>query len=819
MKIAYSWLKDFIALPEDPATVAHRLTQCGLEVEGLDESEQIRGGLKGIVIAEVLERSQHPNADRLSVCQVDIGQGAPVQIVCGAANVAAGQKVVVATVGATLYPSSGESFQIKKSKIRGEESNGMICAEDEIGLGASHDGIMVLQTQLPNGAPAAAHFALENETVFEIGLTPNRADAASHLGVARDLRALFNRRLTLPDLSSFTPGTDRPVTISVQNPEACPRYAGLVMTGVQVGPSPAWLQNRLRSIGLAPINNVVDVTNYVLHSLGQPLHAFDLDKIAGGQLIIRNAAGGEKLVTLDGIERTFKGHELLIADAEKALAIGGVFGGADSGINASTTRIFIESAYFHPDSVRKTAMTHGLKTDASFRFERGTDPDMPVLALQFAAGLLQQLAGAQVASVVYDEYAQPIGKRRVPVTYAGIARIMGFPLEPQQVKEILNNLDIEIEADQSYGHAGFEEGFTALVPPYRVDVLGEHDIAEELLRIVGLDNVPLRPIMSSNFIAPQPRPDKVSLQHNTARLLCGMGFSEMINNSLCHARYSRQVPGFDPEANVVLMNRLSEDLEVMRQSLLFSALDTVAYNINRRQLNLKLFEFGKEYRKTENGNDERWVLSLVVTGNADEDSWQTKEGGKPRRADFFLLKQALTSVLARLGLQNEKRGYTFKEAAEPWLDYGLSLHWRNRQVGVIGAVGSQALKLAGIKQPLFYAQLDWQALAAAYNPSLEVVEVPRFPEVQRDLSMIIDRGLQFEQLEQTARRAGGKLLQQVNVFDVYLGENIGADKKSYALSFTLQDSEKTLTDEVIDKTMERIMQQLESGHGATIRKA
>ncbi len=791
-------------LPEPAQEVANLLTRSGLEVEHVERIEAVPGGLEGVVVGEVLTCRKHPDADKLSLTTVDVGAGTPLPIVCGAANVAAGQKVVVATVGATLYPAAGEPFKIKKAKIRGEASEGMICAEDEIGLGTSHAGIMVLDTDLPNGTPAARYFNLEADHVFEIGLTPNRADAASHLGVVRDLKALLKRDYQLPPVDAFTPGTGREITVTVENPAACPRYSGLTIEGVTVGESPEWLKRRLQSIGLSPINNVVDVTNFVLHELGQPLHAFDADRIARGQVRVKNLPEGTPFVTLDKQERKLRAGDLMICDGNDApMTLAGIFGGVHSGISESTTTVFLESACFAPDTIRRSVQAHGLNTDASFRFARGTDPNITVYAAKRAALLICEVAGGRVASGIADVYPQPAEHFAVGVRWKNVDRLIGKTLGRQQIVDILRSLDIEVAG-------GNEEGIKVMVPPYRVDVQREADVVEEILRIYGYDNVEIPPHLGASFLADFPAVDREKLQRNLTGLLTAGGFFEIITNSLTKPAYNAKLGAERRGDDVEILNKLSEDLAVMRQSLLFSGLEVLAYNLNRRQKNLKVFEFGKIYYKHEGKYREQTRLSLLVTGDLHAESWRS--GSQP--VQFHDLAQAVGQVLYRLNVGN----VTPADSTSALLGYGLAYRVKDREVAQVGLLRPDVAKLLDIKVPVFYADLDWDFLVKAYSPKVVYGEVSRFPEVRRDLSLVLDGPVSFRDIEALARKQERKLLKQVNVFDVYEGANIGPGKKSYSVSFILQDENQTLTDEVIDRTMQRLMQAYEKELNAVIRK-
>ena len=810
MRISFDWLKTLIPTDKTAAEIGALLTGSGLEVESLEELESIPGGLRGVVLGTVLTCEKHPDADKLRLTTVDVGDGPPRQIVCGAPNVAAGQRVVVALEGTTLHPAQGEPFKIKKSKIRGAASEGMICAEDEIGLGTSHAGIMVLDTDLPNGTPAAEYFGLGTDAVFEIGLTPNRADAASHYGVARELRALLRQPAHLPDVSGFrAPASGDNIAVTIEDEQACPRYAGLVLDNVRVGSSPEWLQRRLRSIGLSPINNVVDVTNFVLHELGQPLHAFDADQLAGAGIRVKRAAEGEKFVTLDGTERTLKAEDLVVADGTGApLALAGVFGGKTSGVGPATTRVFLESAYFAPAAVRRTSQTHGLKTDASFRFERGTDPNMVPVALHRAALLLQAAAGARPAAPVVDVYPVPIGPTAVRLRLPRVERLVGQHIEFARIRQILSDLDIVITAETT--DAQSQEEWALAVPPHKVDVTREVDVIEEILRIYGYNNVALRPHNSATFLAKFPNPDPEVLRQKMAALLSGQGFSEVLTNSVVNAAYF-EGPGATDATIVRLLNPNSGELNALRPSLLPSGLEAVRHNLNRRQKDLKLYEFGKTYhRRADGGTDERNVLALYLTGNATAETWQHPA----RKTAFPDLAGAVGQVLGALGHARP----TQQPADHQYLAGGLALLVHNQPVAQAGAVAAPLLKRLDVGQPVWYAELDWDALVAKYKAALTARELPKFPEVRRDLSLVVDQSVTFDQLRRIALRTEKKLLQSVNVFDVYEGPNLGAGKKSYSVSFALQDFSQTLSEQTIDQVMQRLIGQFEQQAGALIRK-
>ncbi|MEL6534385.1 MAG: phenylalanine--tRNA ligase subunit beta [Bacteroidota bacterium] len=805
MKISYRWLQEYIDLP--PHTLAElddQLTQTGLEVEGIEKVEAVRGGLQGMVIGEVLTAEQHPNADKLRVTTVDIGAGEPSQIVCGAPNVASGQKVVVATVGAMLYPTEGEPFKIKKSKIRGEVSLGMICAEDEIGLGTDHDGIMVLDTDLPNGTPAAEHFQLEDDHAIEIGLTPNRADAASHIGVARDLKALHQTPLKWPDVSGFkVDSTEGTLKVRVDNTEACPRFTGVVIQGLTVKPSPDWLRNRLLAIGLAPINNVVDITNFVLHEMGQPLHAYDVAKITSGEVVVRTFDEGTKFTTLDEKERALAANDLMVSNGdEEGMCIAGVFGGIESGVSDSTTSIFLEAAYFAPDWVRRTVMRHGLKTDAGYRFERGVDPNMTITALKRAALLIQEVAGGSIASEIVDLYPKPIPNFEIPVKYANIDRLIGIPMEKDRVHQILKDLDIELSQVT-------EEGFVASVPPYRVDVTREADIVEEVLRIYGINNIPLSETLGTTYLAEFPEIDRVSARHMIIQTLTGLGYQEFLTNALTKSAYAEQAEFLEAESSVHMLNPLSEELNVMRQTMLFGGLESLANNIRHRQTAVRGYEIGRIYQQQDR-YQEFGQLAIWLTGEVEAASWM----GPAKTASFHDLKKAVQAVWGKFNLPVPKS----VPVHEGWTSYGLDYQLNGKTVVRFGKVKTEVAQFSGVNQEVFYAEWDWDLLLRRRNDNIGYSEVSRFPAVQRDLSLVLDGGIAFQAVAELAKRTERKLLTDIQVFDVYEGDKIEEGKKAYAMTFTLQDQEKTLTDKVIDKTMGRLMQAFERDLGAVIRK-
>ncbi|WP_421976989.1 phenylalanine--tRNA ligase subunit beta [Roseivirga seohaensis] len=804
MKISLNWLKEYIQITESAEQIAALLTGSGLEVETWEEVESVKGGLKGLVIGEVITCAKHPNADKLSVTTVDIGEEQLFPIVCGAPNVRAGQKVIVATVGATLYPSSGDSFQIKKAKIRGEVSEGMICAEDEIGLGKSHDGILVLNTDLPNGAPAADYFNLESDFVFEIGLTPNRADGASHIGVARDLKALLNRPVTFPSVESFKADNEkRIIPVTVENTEACPRYSSLTITGVNVTDSPDWLKVRLNSIGIKPTNNVVDITNFVLHSLGQPMHAFDADEIVGDKVTVKTLPEGTTFTTLDEKERKLADTDLMICNEAGGMCIAGVFGGIKSGVKKTTKNVFLESAYFSPDYIRKSAQKHQLKTDASFRYERGTDPNITVYALKYAALLIKELAGGEISSPLADFYPTPIEDFKVDVKFANIDRLIGKAIGNDKIKSILESLDIQIQNET-------ETGFTAIVPPYRVDVQREADIVEEVLRIYGYNNIEIDDHLSSTFLSEFPTTDADGIKKETCRLLAGAGFHEIVTNSLTKDGYSTGTAAIDENENVKILNYLSEDLNVMRQTLLFHGLEVIDRNVKRKNGDLKLFEFGTTYHFIKEKYVERSRLSLFITGNVSPESWLAPS----RKVNFHDLSAIVLKLLAKFGIHKVES----QETDSDLFGYGLSIATNKKLIVQLGKVNAEVAKLADVSTEVFYADFDWDYIQKLSTSEFTFQPISKYPEVKRDLSLVVDKAVNFDDIRKLAEKLERSLVNRISVFDVYEGDKIDAGKKAYAISFYLQDQEKTLTDKVIDKCMSRLMQGFERELGAVIRK-
>ena len=806
MKISYNWLKQFIKIDWKSEETAALLTDLGLEVEIVEKYQSVKGGLEGVLVGHVLTCIQHPDADRLKITTVDLGNGLPVQIVCGASNVAAGQKVPVATIGTTLYDKEGVAFSIKKGKIRGQESHGMICAEDELGLGEGHDGIMILDDSLVPGTPAATVFKIENDEVFEIGLTPNRAGAMSHLGTARDLRAGMlqsgaNVELITPSVSSFR--VDKrtlKIDIDVKEPKLAPRYCGITISGIEVKPSPDWLQNRLKAIGLNPKNNIVDVTNYVMHELGQPLHAFDAAKI-NGKIVVQTLPAGTKFTTLDDVERTLHEEDLMICDEKGPLCIAGVFGGKKSGVSESTNSIFLESAYFNPVSVRKSAKRHQLNTDASFRFERGIDPTITEYALKRAALLIQEVAGGEITSDLINVYPKKIEDFNLFLNFNNVDKIIGEKLPKDIIKKILVSLDIKVN---SFSDAGL--GLT--IPSYRVDVQREIDVIEEILRVYGYNNISFsKKLNASVFNA--PRNEDYKIQNTIASQLNSQGFHEMMANSLTTASYVQLSEQLNDDYNITILNPLSADLSTMRQSLLFSGLEAVSYNINRKNADLKLFEFGKTYHNYLAGYEEKKHMSLFLTGNRNQESWTSVQ----KMSNFFLFKGYVYGILSRLGIENTQNiPVTLDVFSE-----GIAIKFDNETIVELGVIKKSILKHFGIKQEVLYADFDWDLILKKTSTKIKYAEIPKYPEVRRDLALLLDQNITYESIYKIARQTEKTLLKNINLFDVYEGQNLPEGKKSYALSFTIQDNSKTLTDAQIDKIMGKLQKNFETELGAVLR--
>ena len=807
MKISYNWLKQFIKTDWNSEETAALLTDLGLEVEAVEKYQSVKGGLEGIVVGHVLTCVQHPNADRLKVTTVNLGDGVPVQIVCGASNVDAGQKVPVATIGTTLYDKDGNSFVIKKGKIRDQESHGMICAEDELGLGTSHDGIMILNEDLKPGTPAAKVFNIENDEVFEIGLTPNRADAMSHMGVARDLRAgllqkNISTELITPSISNFR--IDKrtlKMDVSVQDSKLAPRYCGITISNITVKPSPQWLQNRLKAIGLTPKNNIVDVTNYVLHELGQPLHAFDASKIKGNKVIVKTVATGTKFTTLDDVERTLHEEDLMICDENGPMCFAGVFGGKNSGVTETTSSIFLESAYFNPVTIRKTAKRHTLSTDASFRFERGIDPTITEYALKRAAILILEVAGGEITSDVVDIYPKKLEDFSVVLNFNKTAKIIGQELPKETIKKILASLDIKINSVSDVGL-----GLT--IPAYRVDVQREIDVIEEILRVYGYNNINFTKKFNAS-ISNSPRTEDYKVQNIIANQLTSVGFNEMMANSLTTPDYVELSEKLNADFNVMMLNPLSKDLSAMRQSLLFSGLEAISFNINRRNADLKLFEFGKSYHKFPSGYEEHKHLTLFITGNRLAESWTNTQ----KVSDFFLFKGYVNAILSRLGIEKtQNQPVDSNVFAE-----GVVIVLGNETIVEFGTIKKSIAKEFDIKQEVFYADFNWNTILKLISNKIKFTEIPKYPEVRRDLALLVDNNIQFDAIYNIARQSEKGLLKGINLFDVYQGNNLPEGKKSYAVSFTIQDATKTLTDVQIDKIMSKLQKSFETELGAVLR--
>lgn len=822
MKISYNWLKQYINCNLPAEEVAEALTFTGLEVEDIIPYESVKGSLKGIVVGEVLSCIEHPNSDHLHITKVNVGGEEPLPIVCGAPNVAQGQKVLVATIGTTLY-SGDESFQIKKSKIRGEVSEGMICSEKELGLGDSHAGIMVLPETCEVGQPASKYFPVEQDFTFEIGLTANRSDATSHIGVARDLVAVLNHRLhndhyslTFPSVDNFKiENTNCNIEVEVLAKDACPRYSGVTISGIQVGASPAWLKNRLQAAGIRSINNVVDITNYVLLEVGQPLHAFDVETIKGGKIVVRTCAKDTPFVTLDGIERKLNENDLMICNSENPMCIAGVFGGLGSGVTESTTSVFIESAYFDPRSVRKTAKRHALQTDASFRFERGADPEITIYAMKRAALLIKELAGGKISSEIKDVVNKEFVPADITLDFAYLNKIAGQSIPKNDAKSILTNLGCRILSDLT-------DTIVVQVPTYKVDVYRPADLVEEILRIYGYNNIniPSKINVSIN-VSEEPNFDKI--QHHIADMLSANGFYEIMNNSLTKSSYSKTFSEIEEKNNVHMLNPLSSDLDVLRQTLIFGGLESVAYNQNRKITDMKLYEFGNVYTfnpEAVQTNEkplapyrENYHLDLFITGNKEEELWN--HGTKA--VDFYDMKYYVEAVFNKLKINMEKVEIT--EGTSAFYDFSLIYSFDNKVIGTIGKFTKQTLKTFDIKKDVYHASLNWDTLMKLYTKvkTLHYEAVSKFPSVRRDLALVIDKNVSFSSIKAVALKAESNLLQSVSIFDIYEGDKIPQGKKSYAISFILEDKQKTLTDKVIEKTMQKIQTAIEQQLGATLR--
>ncbi|MBQ6604658.1 MAG: phenylalanine--tRNA ligase subunit beta [Tidjanibacter sp.] len=818
MNISFKWLKDYLKSDLTAEEAATILTDIGLEIEGFERVESIKGGLAGVVVGEVLTCTNHPDSDHLHLTTVDVGSGEPLQIVCGASNCRQGLKVMVATIGTTLHPiDSEEEFKIKKSKIRGVESFGMLCAEDELGIGRDHAGIMELNSEAVVGTPAKEYLGLEEDYLLEIGLTPNRVDAASHYGVARDLAAYLRAAgrpvsLSLPSVEDWkVDNTSFATEVVVEDKEGAPRYAGVNISGVTVAPSPEWLQNYLRVIGINPKNNVVDVTNFVLHELCQPLHSFDADKIEGNKIVVRTCAEGTKFTTLDGTERTLSEADLMICDASKPMCIAGVFGGADSGVTDSTRNVFLESAYFNPVRVRKSAKRHGLNTDSSFRFERGIDPCNTIYALKRAALLIKELAGGEITSEITDICSDTFEPFRFDITFKQINSLIGKEIPEATVREILAALEVAVEAEN-------DGTLSVAVPRYRVDVQRPADLIEDILRIYGYNNVEIPERMSSSLSYVQ-KPDKERLTNLVADMLSSMGFTETMSNSLTKAAYYEDLKAYPAENCVKIMNPLSADLGVMRQTLLFNMMEAVQLNTNHRQADLKLYEFGNCYyfntsRKEEGGlapYSERGRLAILVTGQQQAQSWNVKGA----QSDYFFLKSVAEKLLRRFGVDIyslQCRG-TESDLYDEAVSFG-----QGKELFTIGSVSSKIRKMFDIKAEVYFLEMEWVTLLRnTKKHKVSASELPKFPEVKRDLALLVDAGVTFEELRRMAFGVEKKLLKSVSLFDVYQGDKLPAGKKSYALTFILRDNERTLDDKTIERIMNNLIKQYTDKAGAQIR--
>ena len=806
MTLSYKWLCEY--LPEKPAPekLSQLLTSIGLEVESMQSYEEVKGGLRGLVIGEVISTAKHPNADKLTLTKVTIGNDQLLSIVCGAPNVAAGQKVVVAPVGATIYPTNGEPLTMRVAKIRGEESQGMICAEDEIGLGESHAGILVLDTTAVPGTPAPDYFNLYDDIIYEIGLTPNRMDAMSHWGVARDVCAYINhheKKNITPLFPATTPldkaGKSGPVQVTIENTKACPRYTGISIEGIKVEPSPAWLQKRLKAIGVRPINNIVDITNYIQHETGQPLHAFDLDAIDGKQVIIKNLPTGTPFITLDGSSRKLDQEDLMICNAKEGMCIAGVFGGLQSGVKESTRSLFIESAFFDGINIRKTSFRHGLRTDAATRFEKGTDIEATVRVLERAVQLIKEIAGGTVLGALIDCYPAPQPKKTVEVRWSMLHKLSGKQYSATAVKNILTSLEFEWQREDA-------DSFEVAVPTHKTDISMQADIVEEIIRIDGLDNIEI-PTQIKLSPAIDPEGWKATVKEKIANQLAGMGFQEMMTNSITNAAYYNNSEGL-----VTMINSLSAALNCLRPGMLETALEVVAHNLNHRNLNLRLFEFGKIYTRSEKDNfQELERCCLVITGQKNESSWKQTATA----ADFYTLKGAVDALIKGLGLKITSQEM---EATET-LSFGITWSDSKKMVGLGGEVSPKWLEKMGIKQPVFFAELNWDYLALQFNEQRSVIrEIPRFPAVQRDLALIAPRSLTWEQIQSAVQKIRIESLQDIKLFDIFESDKLGVDKKSMAVNFTFQNMERTLTDKEIEGWMNKILTNLEKELGVNLRK-
>jgi len=820
MKISYNWLKKYIPTDLSAEEASFLLTACGLEVESIEKHENIPGGLKGLVTGKVLSCEKHPDADRLKLTKVDVGEENPLQIVCGASNVEAEQYVIVATIGTTLYPSEGEPFKIKRSKIRGVESEGMICAEDEIGLGTSHAGIIVLNDQPKPGTPAADYFKVEEDSVFEIGLTPNRSDAASHIGVARDLAALINLQentnnpLQYPSVDNF-PATDKKsiVSVKVEDVEACPRYTSLFIAGVEVKESPQWLKNSLESIGVRPINNVVDATQFVLFEMGQPLHAFDADMIIGNSVVVKKTAENSPFITLDGVERKLSGNDLMICNEQEPMCIAGVFGGEKSGVTFETKHVFLESAYFSPVGIRKTAKFHGLKTDASFRYERGCDPNITVYAIKRAAMLIQELAGGEISDID-DFYPNVIEKKNIVLNYDYLNSLIGKQIDKPTVKKTLSAIEMKTIAET-------DTEITLAVPTNKVDVTRQADVIEEFLRIYGYNNIEIgeRFNYSMSFLPQNPL---LKIKETISDYLSDNGFFESMNNSLTKAEYAEKFDCIDASQTVGLLNPLSRDLQNMRQTLLFNGLENIIHNINHGTTDIKLYEFGSIYLKNPDTQPtdevtkrfcEKKRLAIFISGKKQEESWQEKQSD----VDFYFLKNRVENAMKRIHLPLRDFSLVMQTTTDTMNNV---LQYMHKEIPFItmGEINAKLLKHFDIKQPVFYAEIDCEMLVSLAKGKKTVFEdLNKFPEVNRDLALLVDKQITYKEIEDLAFKTERNYLKSVNLFDVYEGKNLENGKKSYAVRFILSNKEKTLTNDEINKIMDKLIVAYEKTLEAKLR--
>ncbi len=820
MNISYNWLKEYVDFDLTPEEVSAALTSIGLETDGVEEVQSIKGGLEGLVVGEVLTCEPHPNSDHMHITTVDLGEGEPVQIVCGAANVAAGQKVIVATLGTKLYDGD-QSFTIKKSKLRGVESNGMICAEDEIGVGTSHDGIIVLPQDVVPGTLAKDYYNIKSDYVFEVDITPNRADACSHYGVARDLYAWlvqngYQTLLHRPETSEFkVDNHDMDIDVVVENTEACPRYAGVAIKNVTVKESPEWLQNKLRLIGVRPVNNIVDITNYILHAYGQPMHCFDADKIKGGKIVVKTCQEGTKFVTLDEVERKLSERDLMICNAEEPMCIAGVFGGLDSGTTEATKDVFLESAYFHPTWVRKTARRHALSTDSSFRFERGIDPNGTIYALKEAAILVKELAGGEIASDIKDNYPAPVADFAVELSYEYVNSLVGKVIPAETIKSIVTSLEMKIVAETA-------EGLSLSIPAYRVDVQRPCDVVEDILRIYGYNNVEIPTSLKSSLNVEGEVDKSVKLQNLVSEQLVGCGFNEILNNSLTAASYYDGLETYKPENLVRVMNPLSNDLNVMRASLLFGGLECIQHNANRKNADLRFFEFGNCYHfNAEKKNPEKVLaayseelhLGLWLTGKYISNSWAHPD----MNSSVYELKAYVLNIFSRLGVN--LGAMVFGNLSDDIYSVAISIHTRGgKLVATFGVLSKKLQKAFDIDNEVYYADINWKELMKAIKgKKVTYTEISKFPAVKRDLALLIDKKVQFAEIEKIAYETDKKLLKSVELFDVYEGKNLEAGKKSYAVSFVLQDENATLNDKQIDKLMQKLITNLQNKLDAKLR--